>query len=68
MANTVVISKYTLLPCPFCGGVKLEINLGWYKHVHCRDWRCDACGPNRRSEAKAVECWNKRALDEPKEA
>ena len=45
-----------LLPCPFCGGEKLDATRCW---VTCMD--CNAFGPNATKDLTAVEIWNRRA-------
>ena len=50
--------------CPFCGKHDFDVlpgaAFGEY-HVSCRNARCLAEGPSRRTYAGAVKAWNKRA-------
>lgn len=55
-----------LKPCPFCGGVDIEIS---YRDIFSRDFRrgvyCATCGggiyPYKETEAEAIKAWNTRA-------
>jgi Lar family restriction alleviation protein len=58
------------LPCPFCGykasGV---VRVSTAEHaMQCIQYRCDAIGPYRNTEAEAVEAWNRRALSKQEAA
>lgn len=48
-------TQYMLRPCPFCGGINLNVS---YRQVSCR--RCGAQGPCMCSEELAVAFWNKQ--------
>lgn len=51
------------LPCPFCGGTKLDASeapassFGGY--IVCKT--CDTYGPEARTNETALEAWNRRA-------
>lgn len=58
-----------LKPCPFCGSNDVDIR--WYmprrgngvlSFVLCYD--CESSGPEKPTDEKAVEAWNRRANDE----
>jgi len=46
-----------LKPCPFCGGKAfIYIEYGYW----CECYRCGACTDKYKTQAKAVEAWDKR--------
>lgn len=49
-----------LLPCPFCGGVELEIDENAYK---CKWVICNGCGAtiDDSPHGDSVDLWNRRA-------
>jgi Lar family restriction alleviation protein len=55
-----------LLPCPFCGGVQIEvfhhIDRGWGAswHVECVAEECGNSTCHHDTEATAIAAWNKR--------
>jgi Lar family restriction alleviation protein len=49
-----------LLPCPFCGSQLLKFySTGRWKYFNCE--KCEASGPEAKSEIDARGLWNKRA-------
>lgn len=56
-----------LLPCPFCGGRRIDANFslgqdmkgGYTYSAGC--WKCSATGPVRTTPERAAEAWNRRA-------
>lgn len=61
-----MLNEAGLKPCPFCGVPPFhEVQngnntpFGQVQFVWCE--KCDACGPERYSEAEAIEAWNRRA-------
>ena len=46
-------------PCPFCGG-KARVVIGLFASVCCRNARCKAEGPLRKTPGGAESAWNKR--------
>lgn len=47
-------------PCPFCGGMNLQVaeNDAGNPAVWCKDCRCE--GPEADSKDEAIEKWNQR--------
>lgn len=55
-----------LLPCPFCGGVRVVRCNGAVKareYTYCRD--CGAQGPKADNRYGAIEVWNTRPGPDP---
>lgn len=56
-----------LLPCPFCGGeARLTYSTDNHRqpYVTCDTPKCPGCNPYQwyfRTEAEAIEAWNRRA-------
>jgi Lar family restriction alleviation protein len=51
------------LPCPFCGQIDRVVAYDCYTHgqpVRVWCWRCESCGPERRTKAEAIAAWNAR--------
>lgn len=61
------MSRIDLLPCPFCGGEADTLNGSSYQYGTdawvCFCTSCDAQGPVKGTERKAVEAWNARVID-----
>jgi Lar family restriction alleviation protein len=54
------MAKTKPLPCPFCGGTKLQLlhrDCGWW--FVCK--KCDALGPCVKGKDEMVATWNRRA-------
>ncbi|MBQ9784280.1 MAG: Lar family restriction alleviation protein [Clostridia bacterium] len=47
-------------PCPFCGG-EAELYSGGIKYVLCKECLATSC--DFKTEAEAIEAWNRRAND-----
>ncbi|MGG6264224.1 Lar family restriction alleviation protein [Leptolyngbya sp. AN03gr2] len=68
MAQFQAIDQFSLLPCPFCGGVDLEFfeslcdtdEFGYGVEVCCV---CGASGAAGATEAIAAQRWNQRVPD-----
>ena len=56
-----------LKPCPFCGGGGMQmcrsIFIDVYNFFHEKEWDCniDNFQVKARTEAEAIEAWNRRA-------
>jgi hypothetical protein len=75
------VTKQELKPCDFCAnlnpheGMKrtgLKVKQDTVAYLKPSDWivlclDCGACGPNKDSEADAIEAWNTRAAATPTE-
>ena len=55
-------SMPVLLPCPFCGFTYPELAEDETSEIYCTCPACDAQGPRRDDDRKAVKAWNKRIV------
>lgn len=54
-----------LKPCPFCGGLDLEVRHGKYMWwIECADSDCRASGGAKYQKNEAIEAWNRRVGEE----
>jgi len=58
------MAKTKPLPCPFCGGTKLQLLHGdWGWGFECK--KCDAIGPWVKGKDAMIAKWNRRAEAKP---
>jgi hypothetical protein len=58
--------KAPLLPCPFCGGIIVEVCCGMNEFwVLCKNLNCEANGLLSSSKDAAIKAWNKRSTLPP---
>lgn len=62
-SGTEVSAATTLVTCPFCHGVQLNVRQKWRGQfrtyfVECRD--CDCRGPERDTRDAGINAWNER--------
>ena len=58
-----------LKPCPFCGGKALMWSWNGGTRIDCENWsgkdeRTHYVGVGERTEAEAIEAWNRRASND----
>ena len=56
-----------LNPCPFCHSTEADVQTYWngeWFYAYCWGDECGAKGPERSTEALAIEAWNKRSKQE----